>query len=206
MFKKFFVLAAMMAAMVLGLSPSDGVHAEPSDPNLPRITGAPVTLWKDTNADGVYDTRVYEPDTPGAPDTYTDLVGLWEIEVTDDDLYLVIEADVEALPALIAGDIAEGVYPNGNKLNGLTTNYWEESNYTTIFGDIVGVNNDEDILLDTDVTTCNYRSNFCGDYRLWDMKNGGSKAIVIHIDNTTAGYDDLHGWLWEQIPPDKAPL
>lgn len=199
--KKQLPLAIAIGAGLMALVSVSTVRAEPDSPDLPDCVGCPVYSFKDTNNDGLYDTRVNVNANLSLPDTYTDFVGLWELwgpTISADDLYIVILPNFEQGKLLIGGDLWSSRFPNGDFINGVQTVYWEDTSLIKgVFGDF------GDTQLDNDVTTSAYRGDAGGDYRLWSKATWNPKAIVINVDNRANVYDALHGWVWNQLRIDK---
>lgn len=206
--KKHLPLAIALGTGLMAFVTVATVRAEPSSPELPRCQFCPIFVFKDTivgqTNDGIYDTRVVIPENPGAPDTQTNFEGLWQLGsefLPAEDLYIVIRPNFENPKLLIGGDIAKnGTYPGGERLNDIPAKLWEDSSLQQgIFGDA------GDTQYDNDVTTCRWRPAYCGDYRLWTRFTVNPKAIVLHVDNRSAGINSLWGWVWDQKPTTEKP-
>ena len=204
--KKHLPLAIALGAGLMAFATVATVRAEPGAPDLPRCQYCPIFVFKDTVVeganDGIYDTRVVTPPNPGAPDTQTDSYGLWQIGsnlLPAEDLYIVIRPTFEVGDLLIGGDLKKnGTYPAGTALNGIPTKLWEDTSLQKgIFGDA------GDNQYDNDISTCFWRPAFCGDYRLWTRTTVNPKAIVLHVDNRSAGLNSLWGFIWQKKPIDK---
>lgn|GEM_PF-3678888 len=201
--KKHLPLAIALGAGLMAFATVATVRAEPGAPDLPRCVNCPIFVFKDTVVnganDGIYDTRVVTPENPGDPDTQTNYDGLWQLGppfLPAEDLYIVIRPLFEQGKLLIGGDLKRGEYPNGAQFNGIQTKLWEDTSLQQgIFGDA------GDIQYDNDVTTNTYAPHFGGDYRLWTRVTVNPKAIVLHVDNRSAGITNLFGWVWNQNRP-----
>jgi hypothetical protein len=203
--KKQLPLAVALGAGMMALASVATVKAEPSNPGAPKCILCPLFVYKDTDANGVYDTRVRQELPPTQPDASTSTSGLWQLgsqSIVPADLYIVIRPNFENdRKRLIGGDLKSGYYPSGSALNGIRAQLWEDTSVIKgIFGD------PEDTLYDADVTQCGYRSGFCGDYRLWLRPSAPDKAIVLHVNNSQGLLNSLYGWVWEQLPPDKVEI